>query len=51
MSTLDGDWTYSYDGTGQLIHAVFASTNPLIPSQDLAYIYDALGTCLIPLGW
>jgi RHS repeat-associated protein len=42
-ATIDGTWTYSYDTTGQLIHAVFASTNPAIPSQDLAYIYDAVG--------
>ena len=25
MVTLDGTWTYDYDATGQLIHAVFAS--------------------------
>ena len=28
---------------GQLVDAVFASTNPEIPDQDLAYEYDALG--------
>src|SRR5262249_34519734 len=43
MGTLDGQWTYTYDLTGQLIHAVFASTNPSIPSQDLSYEYDAVG--------
>ena len=43
MTTLDGQWTYTYDLTGQLIHAVFASTNPSIPNQDLSYEYDALG--------
>ena len=31
MATVDGTWTYSYDTTGQLVHAVFASTNPAIP--------------------
>src|SRR5262249_19686269 len=43
MSTLDGTWTYEYDATGQLIHAVFASTNPAITDQDLRYAYDAVG--------
>jgi RHS repeat-associated protein len=43
LTTLDGRWTYSYDPTGQLIHAVFASTNPSIPNQDLTYQYDANG--------
>ncbi len=43
MSTLDGDWTYAYDGTGQLIRAVFASSNPSISDQDLSYNYDAVG--------
>ena len=41
--TLDGDWTYTYDAEGELIHAVFASTNPSVPSQNLAYTYDAMG--------
>ncbi|HAB17422.1 MAG TPA: hypothetical protein DCE44_13340, partial [Verrucomicrobiales bacterium] len=43
MSTLDGDWTYGYDATGQLTRAVFDSINPEIPDQDLTYEYDALG--------
>ncbi len=43
MGTLDGAWTYSYDDLGQLTHAVFASTNPAVPSQDLSYVYAALG--------
>jgi YD repeat-containing protein len=43
MGTLDGAWTYSYDDIGQLTHAVFASTNPDIPDQDLLYVYDAMG--------
>ncbi|QKS29606.1 MAG: tandem-95 repeat protein [Candidatus Accumulibacter similis] len=43
MGTLDGAWTYSYDDIGQLTHAVFASTNPAIPDQDLLYVYDAMG--------
>jgi YD repeat-containing protein len=41
--TLDGDWTYTYDADGQLIGASFASTNPSVPSQNLAYNYDAMG--------
>ena len=43
MTTLDGQWTYNYDAVGQLTHAVFASTNPTVPNQDLAYEYDAAG--------
>ncbi|HEY4313325.1 MAG TPA: CARDB domain-containing protein [Pirellulales bacterium] len=42
-ATIDGTWTYSYDSTGQLMHAVFASTNPSIANQDLTYNYDAVG--------
>ena len=41
--TIDGTWTYSYDGTGQLTHAVFASINPAIANQDLTYAYDPVG--------
>ncbi len=43
MTTLDGQWTYTYDLTGQLVRALFASTNPNIPDQDLSYEYDAVG--------
>ncbi len=44
MATLDGTWTYAYDGTGQLIRAVFASLDTdVIPNQDLQYFYDAAG--------
>ena len=42
-ATLDGTWTYTYDADGQLTHAVFASTNPSVPNQDLTYNYDAMG--------
>ncbi len=42
-TTADGTWTYTLDADGQLTHAVFASTNPAIPNQDLAYSYDAAG--------
>ena len=42
-ATLDGTWTYTYDAIGELTHAVFASTNPAIANQDLAYAYDAAG--------
>ena len=41
--TVDGDWAYSYDATGQLVRAVFASVNPEIEDQDLVYEYDAAG--------
>ncbi|MBE9080511.1 hypothetical protein IQ241_25055, partial [Romeria aff. gracilis LEGE 07310] len=43
VATLDGTWSYTYDLAGQLTGAVFASTNPDIPSQDLTYVYDAAG--------
>ncbi len=44
MVTLDGTWTYGYDGTGQLIRAVFVSLNTtVIPNQDLSYMYDPAG--------
>jgi YD repeat-containing protein len=38
-----GTWTYQYDADGQLVHAVFASTDPAVPSEDLTYQYDAAG--------
>jgi RHS repeat-associated protein len=44
MTTLDGQWTYTYDAIGQLTHAVFVSNNPsATPNQDLQYQYDAFG--------
>jgi RHS repeat-associated protein len=43
MGTLDGAWAYTYDLTGQLTRAVFTSTNPAVPGQDLRYEYDAAG--------
>ena len=43
MATLDGAWTYTYDAAGQLIRAIFTSTNPALPNQDLAYNYDPAG--------
>ncbi|MEO1005699.1 MAG: RHS repeat-associated core domain-containing protein, partial [Cyanobacteria bacterium J06638_38] len=43
LSTLDGEWTYGYDATGQLTSADFISTNPDIPDQSLTYAYDAAG--------
>jgi RHS repeat-associated protein len=44
MTTLDGQWTYTYDPDGQLTHAVFVSINPPVtPNQDLQYFYDAAG--------
>ena len=43
MATSYGTWTYEYDDMGQLTHAVLASTDPSVPSQDLQYVYDAVG--------
>jgi RHS repeat-associated protein len=42
----DGEWSYSYDADGQLIHAVFVpnSSDPDgLTAQDLAYAYDPAG--------
>ena len=36
-------WTYEYDATGPVDHAVLDSTDPGIPDQDLTYVYDAAG--------
>ncbi len=38
-----GLWTYEYDDLGELTHAVLISTDPDVPNQDLAYVYDAMG--------
>jgi RHS repeat-associated protein len=43
VSSLDGDWTYTYDASGQLTQALFDSINAAILDQDLLYIYDAAG--------
>jgi RHS repeat-associated protein len=44
MTTLDGQWTYTYDPNSQLTNAVFASNNPSVtPNQNLQYFYDAAG--------
>ena len=43
MATHYGTWTYEYDRSGQLTHAVLDSTDPEIEDQDLAYVYDAVG--------
>ena len=43
MSTIDGNWAYTYDGSGQLIHAIFVSTNGEIANQDLEFHYDVIG--------
>src|SRR5262249_48063251 len=40
MTTLDGAWTYTYNADGELVHAVFASTNDDVADQDLVYAYD-----------
>jgi YD repeat-containing protein len=41
MSSLDGDWTYSYDVTGQLTQAEFVSDS--LPNKSISYVYDAVG--------
>ncbi len=43
MTTLDGQWTYQYDATGQLTRAVFQSVNAAVADQDLTYVYDPAG--------
>lgn len=43
-ATLDGCWLYTYDLTGQLIHAVFTpNVGSSLSGQDLTFAYDALG--------
>jgi RHS repeat-associated protein len=42
-ATLDGTWSYTYNVEGELSQAIFASTTPSIPNQDLVYNYDAVG--------
>ena len=37
MDTIDGLWTYGYDPTGQLVSAVFDSTNPGIDDHPRHY--------------
>lgn len=43
MSTIEGDWTYGYDGSGQLLQAVLVAISTNIPNQYLTYEYDAVG--------
>ena len=39
-----GTWSYSYDASGQLVGANFASSNPAaISNQSRQYVYDAAG--------
>ena len=42
-TSLDGTWTYSYNGDSELVRAVFDSTDDSIANQDLTYEYDAAG--------
>ncbi|MFZ5797875.1 MAG: RHS repeat domain-containing protein [Thermodesulfobacteriota bacterium] len=43
LTSRDGVWDYAYDATGQLVRAVFTSTDPEIPSRDIEYVYDQVG--------
>ncbi|MBN1390961.1 MAG: hypothetical protein JXA22_10010 [Candidatus Thermoplasmatota archaeon] len=43
VQTDHGSWTYEYDENDQLTHAHFGSTDPGIPSQDLAFEYNRNG--------
>ena len=43
---LDGEWVYTYDADGQLIHAVFTPNNSDpdgLTAQDIQYLYDPAG--------
>jgi RHS repeat-associated protein len=43
-TTLQGQWSYTYDAVGELTHAVFASTNSSqVPNDDEQYFYDDAG--------
>jgi YD repeat-containing protein len=48
MATHYGAWTYDYDDLGQLTRAVLNSTDPQIPSQDLAYVLRTFLTSYFP---
>lgn len=41
-TSLDGQWTYKYDASGQLVHALFDSAGGGT-DQDIRYDYDAAG--------
>jgi RHS repeat-associated protein len=46
QTTIDGQWSYTYDLDGQLTHAVFTVNGynrDGLTNQDLTYNYDALG--------
>ena len=44
MATLDGAWSYSYDVSGQLTHAVFQPVaGSAVLAQELTYVYNAAG--------
>ncbi len=43
MGTADGEWSYTYDSSGQLVQAIFDSATGKVPSQDITYAYDAAG--------
>jgi RHS repeat-associated protein len=47
MATRYGTWTYGYDDSGQLTNAALVSTSTNVPSQNLAYTYDALGNRMV----
>jgi RHS repeat-associated protein len=44
LTTAAGEWTYTYDAAGRLVHAVLApSSLGGAPGQDLRYLYDPAG--------
>jgi RHS repeat-associated protein/uncharacterized repeat protein (TIGR01451 family) len=43
LTTAAGEWTYTYDGAGRLVHAVLAPSTLGAPGQDLQYLYDPAG--------
>ncbi|MHB1558088.1 MAG: RHS repeat-associated core domain-containing protein, partial [Isosphaeraceae bacterium] len=43
LATNQGTWTYTYETTGQLAEAKFASINASVASQDITYSYNASG--------
>ncbi|NCS52426.1 MAG: hypothetical protein GPJ23_08650, partial [Microcystis aeruginosa G13-05] len=43
VTTLDGQWSYTYDSIGQLTNAIFDSSNLNISDRNLTYFYDAAG--------
>ncbi len=43
LDSLQGQWSYDYDGLGQLARARFISGSAMVADQDVSFEYDAAG--------